>query len=199
MPKLRVVLLAAMLVTSGMGALCGPAFGADAERRDPNGKTGISPYAEALHRGDVAAGRRSFDEAILQYQQAVKLNPSNPAALYRIGQAQVAAGHLDQAQPFYEHALALADSQPTLKAKILFVLADMQERRRDLARAITAWKGYAEYLKGHQAAHGYPKTAEERIARLTKAQELLEQYAKVRERIKTRLDLAEQSAKESAK
>src|SRR4051812_42230602 len=51
------------------------ASSADAPRRDPKGIKGISPFWEAIKKGDDAVAARDTEGAKAAYQDAIKLEP----------------------------------------------------------------------------------------------------------------------------
>ena len=101
---------------------------ADGVRKDPKGVTGISPFWEALQAGDSAFVARQYTVALQKYQEAIQKAPHKTLAHYRAGEAALAAGDKDAAQSSWEAGLRYA-SKPVMKAKLLFVLADLEERR----------------------------------------------------------------------
>ncbi len=167
-------------------------------RRDPKGKKGISPYWEAIRRGDEAAMARDFSKAEEAYQAAIGLEPKNPLGHFRKGQILVRAGKLTDAETIYQDAMRLADKDTTIHAAALFVLADLKERQGQRDAAITAWKAYADYLKAEATAKGYPETATERDKRLKKYNELVVEAKAVKERIQLRLKELDEAKKRQA-
>ena len=167
-------------------------------RRDPAGKTGISPFWEKLQVGDRAFVARNFPAAESAFQAAIELEPQNPLGHYRMGQAQVAAGKLEEAETTYAAALRYAGADPALKAKILFVMADIRERRGDNSSAIEQWQAYDEYGKQHELKY-YPDTAAERQRVNSTWQQLVAQYAEVKKRIEAREKEAAQKLDKSTR
>ena len=53
-----------------------------------------------------------FDQSKLYAERAVKLNPSFPEALYRLGQSLVHSGRYSEAEPYYHKAIALSPLDP---------------------------------------------------------------------------------------
>jgi hypothetical protein len=155
----------------------------DGARRDPKGKKGMSPFAEAIRRGDNAAVARDYAKAKQAYQDAVSLEPKRALGHYRIGQVAVLAGNLEEAETAYNDALRVADNEPNLHATLLFVLADVKERQQQRDAALKAWLAYSDYLKSEPRAKGYPATAEERKKRLLRYNELLVESKGVQGRV----------------
>jgi tetratricopeptide (TPR) repeat protein len=168
-------------------------------RRDPKGKQGVSPFAEAMRRGDDFALARDYEKAKKAYQEAISLEPKRAIAHYRIGQVDVMAGNLSDAETAYTDALRYADSEPSLHAHLLFVLADLKERQLQRDAALKAWQAYAEFLKNEPKAKGFPATAEERQKRLLRYNELVVESKGVKERVELRLKELEENAKRKSK
>ena len=49
-------------------------------RRDPDGRRGISPYMEAVVKGQQAFVAHDRSGAIAAFREAIKLDPTNPSA-----------------------------------------------------------------------------------------------------------------------
>jgi tetratricopeptide (TPR) repeat protein len=168
-------------------------------RRDPKGIKGISPFWEALKKGDDAYVARDFDGAIAAYTEALNREPKHPLGHYRIGEVHLAKGDHDKAEAAWQAALRFVSGDPRLRAKILFVLADLRERRGALAEAKTAWSSYAKQIKAKPKAAGYPKTPPERTKRIVTWVDMKQKYAAVKQRIAERLAEVEKKQREDAK
>ena len=153
-------------------------------RRDPAGKKGISPFWEAIKKGDDAFIARDIESAIAAYREALTKEPQNPMGHYRIGEAQLSKGELAEARASWETAKRFAGQDPTLKAKVLFVLADLSERERNLQESINGWNAYEGHAKVAPSAKVYPATPTDRKKRAEEWQKLETDYAAVKERIK---------------
>lgn len=169
-----------------------------APRKDPKGIKGISPFWEAIKKGDDALAARDLDGAKAQYQEAIKAEPQNPMGHYRLGEAELMKGNMADAEADWQSALRFSGQVPTMKAKVLFVLADLRERQRQLDQATTAWNAYADHAKAAPTAKTYPETPRDRLKRIEDWKKLETEYAAVKERIKARLDEAEKKAAEDA-
>jgi tetratricopeptide (TPR) repeat protein len=198
MTSLTVAQPAATKVDAGKAAKAPAAKSADGVRRDPRGVTGISPFWEAIAEGDRAYVAGSYDDAVTSYKKAIAADPNNPMGHYRVGQAHVANSQIPEAEKAYQAALRYAASDPQLKAKILFVLADLKERQHDSEGAVAGWNAYADHTKAN-ANSGYPATAGERKKVNAKWQELQQQYAEVKARIAKRQAEADEQLKKSSK
>lgn len=168
-------------------------------RRDPAGKTGISPTWEAIKRGDDAYVAHNVDGAIKEYQAAIEAKPQNPVAHYRLACALVAKGEFKQAQESLDSALRFAQADPQTAAKVLFVAADLKEREHDYPAALTAWKAYSAFVKANPNVKAFPASAESREAKVAAIIKLDEQSAKVKQRIDERLQLMDADSQKDSK
>jgi len=167
-------------------------------RKDPKGVKGISPFWEAIKKGDNAVLARDFDGAIAAYREAIQSQPQNPMGHYRLGEAQLGKGDQKEAELAWNAGLRFADKDPVMKAKLLFVLADLRERQKSHDEATTRWTDYGK-AASDKAAKGYPATPEDRKKRIATVKELATQYADVKVRIEKRLKEADETARKNAK
>jgi tetratricopeptide (TPR) repeat protein len=170
-----------------------------APRRDPKGITGISPFWEIVNKGDRAYVARDLDGALTAYREAITEQPYSGLGHYRLGQAQLAKGNLKEAEAAYAAALRYAGADHTLRAKILFVIADLEERQKAYAEAEQAWSKYEAFLKEQPKAKGHPESGAERKKRVTEYKQLASDSAAVKARIDKRLTEADDRARKSAK
>jgi tetratricopeptide (TPR) repeat protein len=168
-------------------------------RRDPAGRTGISPTWEAIKRGDDAYIANNVDAAIKEYQAAIEARPQHPVAHYRFACALISKGELKHAQEELTAALRFAQSDAQTAAKILFVFADLKERQQDYAGALAAWKSYAAFANGHKDIKTFPDSAASRQDKINQYTKLLEQSNQVKQRIAERQQITESKATEDAK
>ncbi|HEY6560917.1 MAG TPA: tetratricopeptide repeat protein [Polyangiaceae bacterium] len=168
-------------------------------RRDPKGITGISPFWELVKKGDGLFVARDVEGALGVYREALAQEPQNAAGHYRVGQAQLAKGDLKEAGLAYDAALRYAGVNHALKAKVLFVLADLAERRKAHDEALSAWTKYEAFIKDQPRAQGHPQTVTERKARLNHYKKLATDSAAVKTRIEKRFQEADDRARKSAK
>lgn len=173
--------------------------GSNEVRRDPKGIKGISPFWEALKKGDDAYVARDFDGAIKAYRDAITKEPRNPLGHYRMGEAQLAKGNMKEAGSAWQNALRFVGNNFPLKAKILFVLADLSEREKAYDDAIAGWNKYLALAKEHPEAKAFPESAQDRIKRINEWKKLVEEYAAVKKRIAQHLKEAEAKAKKNAR
>ena len=190
-----------LLIASASLAQTAPAApAAPAESRpEPKGVKGSSPFWEAIRKGDSAILARDFDGAIAAYREAVTSQPQQPMGHYRLGEALLLKGDPKEAELAWAQGLRFSDKDPIVKAKLLFVLADLRERQKAHDEATRKWTEYGKYASEQKQAKGYPATAEERKKRIATVKQLVADYADVKVRIEKRLKEAEESARKSAK
>lgn len=181
------LLLAAVLAAP---LLIAPAAVAET-KKDPQGLKGISPFWEQVKAGDNAYVARDFDGAIAAYQEALKAEPQNALGHYRKGEAHLAKGDAKEAEASWVAALRFVGQDAGLKAKILFVLADLRERQRALDDSKDSWTKYEQHAQQNPQAKTFPATAADRKQRAQAWAGLVEQYAAVKKRIEARLAEAE--------
>jgi tetratricopeptide (TPR) repeat protein len=171
---------------------------ADGVRRDPKGIKGISPYVELINKGDRAFVARDFDGAIAAYREAIQADPQNALGHYRVGAAQLAKGDQKEAEAAYVNGLRFVGRDGTLKAKLIFALADLRERQKNNDEAIARWKDYQQNATDEKEAVTYPGTATERISRNEAWKKISAESAEVKERIAKRLKEADEASRKSA-
>jgi len=168
-------------------------------RRDPDGIKGISPFWESVKKGDDSYVARDFDGAIAAYREAITKEPQNAMGHYRMGEAQLAKGATQEAEASWVSALRFAGNDPALKAKILFVLADLRERQKSYDDAKDIWNKYEALAKENPKVKTYPESAEDRKKVIATWQKMLTDYGVVKKRIAQRLKEADAKAKKTAK
>jgi len=168
-------------------------------RRDPKGIKGISPYWEALIKGDKAYVARDFDGAIAGYQEAIKIEPQNPLGHYRMGEAQLAKGNQKEAEESWATGVRFAGENHKLRAKLLFVLADLRERQKSLDEADARWTQYEQFVKSQPESKGFAATPPERKKRIAEWKQISADSAEVKKRIDARLKEADEAARKNAK
>ncbi len=171
----------------------------DEVRRDPKNIKGISPFWEAVNKGDKAYVARDFDGAIAGYREAITSEPQNALGHYRLGEAQLAKGNQAEAEQSWLAGLRFVGENHSLRAKLVFVLADLRERQKNLEEATGRWDEYEKFVQAQPAAKGFPQTPPERKKRISEWKQLSADSAEVKKRIEARLKEADEAAKKSAK
>jgi len=201
-PRLRLTALvtAALAAALALGNLVANADSPKGKevRHDPENKKGISPYMELVVKGQSTFVARDIPGAISVFQEAIKLDPEQMLAFYRLGEAEQEAGKLDDADKAWEAALS-KKGPDDLKGKVLFVIAGLRERQQKWQLAKDAWQSYAAFLQGNPKVLGYPATAADRIKQIDRRVQLEADYGKVKERIAQRIAEKEKEAAENAK
>ncbi len=167
-------------------------------RKDPEGKRGISPYAEAIARGEVAYVARDIPGAITAFQDAIKLDTEKMLGFFRLGEAQLEANKPEDADSTWQTALG-KKGPDDLNAKLLFVIATLRERQLKWQAAKDAWASYSAFLQNHTKVAGYAATATERTKQADRRMKDEVDYAVVKERITKREAERTKEAEENAK
>jgi tetratricopeptide (TPR) repeat protein len=167
-------------------------------RRDPKGVQGVSPMWEAMAKGDGALLARDYDAAISAYRDALSKSPQNPIPQYRVAEAQKLKGDLKEAEASYNAALRLVGNDATMKAKILFCLADLSERQKDSEQATQRWTEYETFVKSAEKAKAYPASAAERKKRIQEWKQISSDSAAVKARIESRMREGDATTRKNA-
>ncbi|MFT3773618.1 MAG: hypothetical protein QM820_50225 [Minicystis sp.] len=167
-------------------------------KRDPENKKGISPYMELIVKGEAAFVARDIQGATTAFQDAIKTDTDQMLGFYRLAEAEIEQGKLEDAEKTFEAGLSKRGPDD-LKAKILFSIADLKERQKKWQAAKDAWSSYAAFLQGNAKVKGYPATATERMKQAERRLKDEIEYGKVKDRIAARLAEKEKEAAENAK
>ena len=168
-------------------------------RRDPAGIKGISPFWEALNKGDSALIARDFEAALAAYREAITKEPQNALGHYRIGEAEIAKGDLKEADQAFQAGLRFVGANSALKAKLEFAIADLRERQQAYDDASNAWTDYEKHTTDDKNAKGFPATATERKKVIEAWKKTSAESLEVKARIEKRLKEADESVKKSSK
>jgi tetratricopeptide (TPR) repeat protein len=171
-----------------------PAAPANPARKGPRG-----PFWDALNKGDAAYIARDFDGAIKAYREAIEKESQNALGHYRLGEAQLAKGDMNEAEQSWQSGLRFVGKDEMLRAKLLFVLADLRERQKNYDEATSRWKEYEKHAQSQPTAKAFPATATERQKRITDWKQISTDSAAVKERIEKRLKETEESMRKSSK
>jgi tetratricopeptide (TPR) repeat protein len=149
-------------------------------------------------KGDAAYAGRDFEGAIKAYREAIEKDSKNAMGHYRLGSAQFSKGEFNEAEQTWQTGLRFVGNDDKLRAKLLFVLAAIPERLRNLDEAEKRWKEYGVQAQKPEAK-AFPATATERQKRITEWKQLEADSKAVRERIEKRLKETEESMRKSSK
>ena len=175
-----------------------PAAATAGPRKDPEGKTGISPYNEQIAKGNGSFVARDLPGAVAAFQEAIKIDPDKMLGFYRLGEAMLESGKLEEAEAAWTTALGKKGTDD-LHAKVLFCMADLRERQKNWQVAKDAWNNYTGFLTSNAKANGFPATAIERQKMIDRRVKDEKDYAAVKERIVKREAERLKEAEENAK
>src|SRR4030095_8179208 len=135
------------------------------DKYDPDNITAISQFMETIAKANQLYMAKDTTAAIDMYKKAVQLNPRNAFGHYMLAEAYLGVGNLGEADAAMTQALANADARdPALRARVLFLAADMHERNKRWEQARAAWQAYTEQVAKMGGDGGtHPQTAAERI------------------------------------
>lgn len=156
--------------------------GTSDDQYDPDNKTHISHFMEMVAQANAKATSRDFPGATELYRKAIQLQPANPLGHYLLGEVQLVQGNLTEAEASMNQADNVGDKNPNVKAKVLFVLADLKERQKKWDDAKAAWTRYNEYAANHDAG-AMPASAAARIQAIDDMLKQDKAYEIVRQRI----------------
>ncbi len=94
-----------------IGLMATVVFTGPASAKKPRGETAKAQIAFGVNM----ARRQLWNEALFRFQQAAKLDPSNPRVYNNLAVACEATGRFDEALEYYRQALRLAPSDRTVK------------------------------------------------------------------------------------
>jgi tetratricopeptide (TPR) repeat protein len=167
--------------------------------RDPAGIKGISPFWEAVRTGDVAYVAQKYEDAEASYRAAIKHEPNNPIGHLRLGEVLLHNNDFTEAEAAWQAALQHADKDPASKAKALFMLGDLSERKKEYAEATERWKAYEQLARANPKVKMFPASAEDRIRRISQWEKMLKDYGAVRDRIANEAAEGDKQLEKSAK
>jgi tetratricopeptide (TPR) repeat protein len=155
------------------------------EKNDPDNIVAISQYMELVVKGNERYVAKDYTNATDAFRKAIQLSPKNALAHYLLAEAYLGTGNLGEAEPEILLAQENADARnPVLRARVLFVVADLFERQKKWEQAKTAWQAYAEQAAKFSGDGGtFPQSSAERLKAIQKVLEMEKAYAGVRERI----------------
>ncbi|MGH7269966.1 MAG: tetratricopeptide repeat protein, partial [Polyangiaceae bacterium] len=141
-------------------------------------------YTESCAQGNAKYASRDFAGAIDLYRKAIESSPHKPLGHYLLGEAQLAAGNLTEADASWSRAaLESGDQDPAMRARILFVIADLKEREKKWDDAKAAWQVYADWAARYPDAGAFPQSAQSREQVISTMLAQDKAYEIVRERI----------------
>ena len=162
----------------------GDGAGAGVHKKKAETAAPSADYASACALGNAKYASRDFDGAIEQYRKAVELAPHLALGHYLLGEAQLAAGNLAEAEASWSRAaLEAGERDPALRGRILFVTADLKERQKKWEDAKAAWQAYGDFANRFPDAGLFLTTAQARQVALDAVIKQDKAYDVVRQRI----------------
>jgi tetratricopeptide (TPR) repeat protein len=146
----------------GLAPIIASAQGGDnpPRRHDDAAGAPTSRYADACAQGNSKYASRDFPAAIALYRSAVELDPKNPLGHYLLGEAELAAGNVPEAEAAWNRALlGSSERDPATRARVLFVIADLKERQWKWDDARAAWQVYLDWGRSYPAAGAFTASA----------------------------------------
>jgi tetratricopeptide (TPR) repeat protein len=145
---------------------------------------GGSGFKSAVTDGSTKYAARDFAGAVAAFQKAIEADPKNPLGHYFLGEAQLANNNMTEAEAAWTRAsLESADKDPALRARILFVLADLKERQKKWDEAKAAWQVYLDWAAKYPEAKAFTGSGQSRQQMIGAMQKQDQAYAVVRQRI----------------
>ncbi len=182
--RLRTLLVVAVAVGALASTLSFAAAGAGSGAKDAASKS-QHEFSDAINEGCVKYVGKELPAAIELFRKATQLQPRNPLGYYLLGEAELGAGSLPDAEAAWLQGDQVSDGgPPSVKAKLLFVIADLRERQGRWEDAKTAWKRYADFAAQSADAGAFPASAEARTRDIDAMQKQYKDYAVVRKRIR---------------
>jgi tetratricopeptide (TPR) repeat protein len=141
-------------------------------------------YADACSQGNARYAKHDFPGAIAYYRGATELDPKNPMAYYLLGEAWLAAGNVAEAEVALNRAsLESSEKDPAMRARILFVVADLKERQWKWDDARSAWQVYIDWTGRFPNSAAFPASARSRQRVIDAMLQQDKAYEAVRRRI----------------
>ncbi|MBI2265450.1 MAG: tetratricopeptide repeat protein [Armatimonadetes bacterium] len=103
-----------------------------------------------------------MSEAVAQWREALRINPTYTEALFNMGLAYSEMGDLDQALAAYQQLLRIDSGMLQAHAS----LASLYEKRGDLSQALAEFRQAAQ-IATNQGNEAYREQMEREIARLS--------------------------------
>jgi tetratricopeptide (TPR) repeat protein len=142
------------------------AWGGGAKKKtDASASAPSREYSTTCAQGNSRYVARDFDGAIALYRKAIERAPHQALGYYLLGEAQLAAGNLPEAEASWTRAATEAgEKDPALEARILFVTADLKERQKKWEDAKAAWQVYLDWANRFPDVGVFPASAQSREA-----------------------------------
>jgi tetratricopeptide (TPR) repeat protein len=160
------------------------ASGTGGKKYDPNNIKAISEFMDTCVQGNAKYASRDFEGAAALYRKAIQLDPPNPLGHYLLGESLLAQNNITEAEATWTRASMLSNEKnPALRARILFVVADLKERQKKWDDAKSAWQVYLEWANKFPNAGAFPTSATSRQQAIDTMTKQDKAYDVVRQRI----------------
>ncbi len=152
---------------------------------DTSDSGGGGNFKPAVADGIAKYAARDFPGAVAAFQKAIEADPKNPLGHYFLGEAQLAAGNMTEAEAAWTRASLVANDakDPSLRARVLFVLADLKERQKKWDDARAAWQVYLDWAAKYPEAKAFTGSGQSRQQMIDAMTKQDKAYAVVRQRI----------------
>jgi tetratricopeptide (TPR) repeat protein len=177
----------ALAVADGGGTGGGASGGSKKKNTDDSSadaSSGKSGFKTAAADGATKYAARDFPGAIAAFQKAIEADPKNPLGHYFLGEAQLAANNLTEAEAAWTRAsLEASEKDAALRARILFVIADLKERQKKWDDARAAWQVYLDWAAKYPEAKAFTGSGQSRQQMIDAMSKQDKAYQVVRQRI----------------
>jgi tetratricopeptide (TPR) repeat protein len=154
------------------------------KKYDPNNIKAISEFMDTCVQGNAKYSSRDFSGAMDLYRKAIQLDPQNALGHYLLGEALLAQNNLSEAEAAWSRASNISNEKnPALRARILFVVADLKERQKKWDDARAAWQVYLDWANKFADAGAFPGSATSRQQAIDTMTKQDKAYDVVRQRI----------------
>jgi tetratricopeptide (TPR) repeat protein len=141
-------------------------------------------YLKLCDGGNAKYAGRDFAGAIDEYRKAIELTPKQALGYYFMGEAQLAAGNVSEADAAWNRAsLESGEQDPAMHARVLFVIADIRERQKRWDDAKAAWQAYLDWGAKYPNANVVTASGQSRLQVIDTMMKQDKAYDVVRERI----------------
>src|SRR6056297_1953413 len=110
-----------------------------AEQLAPN-RASVKKNIGVIYREIEGMAQGALDWSIKSFEQALQLEPRNPAILTEIGRLKLRQDKLDEARSYFEQAVGVRDNYVEAQLR----LADLEEQNGETDKAIERLKGLAD-------------------------------------------------------
>jgi len=152
-------------------------FSVAAQAQPGNGAS----FDAQLAAGHTAYLGGNYQRALRIYESAKAMRSSDAQVYYFIGCAKAKLNQYDEAISTLKIASGIAGERDQgLHAKVLFMIAMLEEKRNSLITAKIAWNTYLSYVKGHTETTSFIAVAEDRIKLIEIQAQLIKDYAAIK-------------------